>query len=189
MNTARGECVDTDALAAALQGGALAGAALDVMSPEPPPEPPLVALTNAVLTPHTAFLSERSVAALRAAPFTAVAEALAGRRPSFIVNADVLSRQLPSRSVIMSAVCELGSVIRPVVAGLLFHPPGRSLEEVIRAYGVEAERVVKLGSNENPYGPSPHVLEAIRCEVAPINTYPAGLYQPLKARIAELNGV
>jgi len=89
----------------------------------------------------------------------------------------------------VSAVCELGQAIRPVVKGLSFHPPGRSQEEVIRAYGVPAERIVKLGSNENPYGPSPHVVEALAREAGRMNTYPAGLYAPLEARLAELNGV
>ncbi len=89
----------------------------------------------------------------------------------------------------MSAVCGLAGAMRPVVGGLSFRPPGRSQEEVSRAYGVPAERIVKLGSNENPYGPSPRVIEALRREDGRLNTYPAGLYAPLKARLAELNGV
>lgn len=89
----------------------------------------------------------------------------------------------------MSPLCELAGAIRPVVGGLSFHPPGRSQEEVIRTYGVPAERIVKLGSNENPYGPSPGVIEALARENGRLNTYPAGLYAPLKARLAALNGV
>ncbi len=54
INTARGEVIDTDALAAALSAGRLR-AALDVTDPEPlPPNHPLFELPNCLLTPHVA---------------------------------------------------------------------------------------------------------------------------------------
>lgn len=55
INTARGVVVDTDALVAALQSGQIAGAALDVVDPEPlPTDHPLFSLGNCLLTPHVA---------------------------------------------------------------------------------------------------------------------------------------
>jgi phosphoglycerate dehydrogenase-like enzyme len=58
VNIARGGIVDQAALAAALRGGALAGAGLDVTEPEPlPPDDPLWDCPNLIITPHYAGAS------------------------------------------------------------------------------------------------------------------------------------
>ena len=63
INCARGAIVDNDALAAALNGGKLAGAGIDVFDMEPPlPEGyALASAKNCVLTPHVAYLTEESM--------------------------------------------------------------------------------------------------------------------------------
>jgi len=59
LNTARGTLIDEPALAAALDQGLLAGAALDVVSQEPiRPDNPLLRAKNCLLTPHLAWATE-----------------------------------------------------------------------------------------------------------------------------------
>jgi len=63
-------------------------------------------------------------------------------------------------------------LVPPYIESLRPYEPGRSIEEVRREYGLTD--VSKLASNENPLGPSPLALEAIRRELAGLNLYPNG---------------
>lgn len=92
INAARGPVVDTDALVAALQGGQIGGAALDVTDPEPlPRDHPLIGLPNAIVVPHTAsstVATRDRMADLAARNILAV---LGGTTPPAIVNPEVLA--------------------------------------------------------------------------------------------------
>jgi glycerate dehydrogenase len=58
VNTSRGQLINEVQLAEALDSGLLAGAALDVLSAEPPPASnPLLSARNCLITPHTAWMS------------------------------------------------------------------------------------------------------------------------------------
>ena len=62
INTSRGEVLDAAALAAAIRAKAIAGAAIDVFDPEPPPaDYPLLGLDNVLLTPHMAARTRTAV--------------------------------------------------------------------------------------------------------------------------------
>jgi D-3-phosphoglycerate dehydrogenase len=88
INTARGGLIDTAALTRALAERSLAGAALDVQDPEPPnlTEPPYND-PRVIVTPHAAFVSQESLANLRARVAQQVVDRLQGRRPEHVVNA------------------------------------------------------------------------------------------------------
>lgn len=94
INTARGPVVDELALAAALRDGEIAGAALDVHETEPvPPEHPLRNLPNVILTPHNAFNSVETVAAINRAVAENCLTVLRGERPDSVVNPEVYERR------------------------------------------------------------------------------------------------
>jgi D-3-phosphoglycerate dehydrogenase / 2-oxoglutarate reductase len=97
VNTARGPIVDEVALARALDAGALAGAALDVMPQEPPVNSPLLGRANVIITPHTSFYSEESLVDLQVKAAEEVVRVLAGQAPRNPVNPEVLQR-LDSRA-------------------------------------------------------------------------------------------
>src|SRR4051812_24575469 len=50
--------------------------------------------------------------------------------------------------------------------------PGKPIEETEREYGITG--VIKLASNENPLGPSPKAVEAIKASLSQLNLYPDG---------------
>jgi D-3-phosphoglycerate dehydrogenase / 2-oxoglutarate reductase len=88
LNAARGGVVDQAALVEALREGRLAGAGIDVFEAEPlPPDDPLQALDNVVLSPHAAHHSLESMNELRGQVIADVAAVLRGEEPRFPVNA------------------------------------------------------------------------------------------------------
>ena len=92
VNTARGELVDTDALCRALEGGAIAGAGLDTVAPEPvPPDHPLLtmptpACDRLVLAPHLGGITEASFQRAHLHMWRNAERVADGHKPDNIVN-------------------------------------------------------------------------------------------------------
>jgi histidinol-phosphate aminotransferase len=70
---------------------------------------------------------------------------------------------------------------------LVPYEPGKPVEEVQRELGLD--RVVKLASNEGPFGPFPAALDALERNVHDLNRYPDGGAFVLRAALAERHGV
>jgi D-3-phosphoglycerate dehydrogenase len=82
VNSARGQLIVEEDLAAALMKGTIAGAALDVFHVEPlPADNPLRAAPNTLLTPHAAWYSEAAIHKLQALVAEDIARALRGEEP------------------------------------------------------------------------------------------------------------
>jgi histidinol-phosphate aminotransferase len=79
------------------------------------------------------------------------------------------------------------SLIRPALDGLVPYEPGKPVEEVQRELGLD--RVVKLASNEGPYGPFPEAQEAIARTSLELNRYPDGGAWRLRSALAERHDV
>ncbi len=77
--------------------------------------------------------------------------------------------------------------VRPAVEGLQPYQPGKPVEDVQRELGLD--RVVKLASNEGPFGPFPAALEALDRATATLNRYPDGGSYRLHAALADHHGV
>ena len=93
VNTSRGGVVDQPALVRALQSGAIAGAALDVMDPEPlDPSDPLCALSNVVLMPHIGSGTVETRRAMQELAVRNLVEGMSGRIPAASVNASAVRR-------------------------------------------------------------------------------------------------
>ena len=87
INTARGLLIDEESLLEAVQSGSIAGAALDVLSSEPPsPDHPFLHDDRFFLTPHSAWCSEQSDAAVWEWAASNVASVLRNERPAHAVN-------------------------------------------------------------------------------------------------------
>ena len=117
--------------------------------------------------------------------------ALVGRRspdpcPARTGTGDTSARGAPGNGV--SRLVGPGpELIRPALDGLVPYEPGKPAETVQRELGLE--RVVKLASNEGPFGPFPEALEAIAKALPDSNRYPDGGCFRLRDALSRRHGV
>jgi histidinol-phosphate aminotransferase len=79
------------------------------------------------------------------------------------------------------------SFFKPAVRDIVPYEPGKPVEEVQRELGLE--RVVKLASNEGPFGPFPAALDALAGGLSELNRYPDGGSYRLRTALAERHDV
>ncbi|WP_147804784.1 histidinol-phosphate transaminase [Alkalicoccus halolimnae] len=77
--------------------------------------------------------------------------------------------------------------VKESMTGLTPYQPGKPMEEVKRELGLK--EVVKLASNENPYGSSPKVKEAVMHTLSQVSVYPDGYARLLREKTADILGV
>lgn len=90
VNTARGGCVDTTALVAALREGSIAGAGLDVFEDEPAVPAGLLACETAVLAPHLGSATHAAREGMAAICADAIRRVLAGESAPTALNPEVM---------------------------------------------------------------------------------------------------
>src|SRR5271169_2868808 len=79
--------------------------------------------------------------------------------------------------------------LNPNLKNLPVYQPGRPIEEVARELGLPAVDIIKVASNENPFGPSPLAQAALQKALAGLNLYPDGNAFYLKQKLAAKLGV
>src|SRR5687767_14542067 len=79
--------------------------------------------------------------------------------------------------------------LNPNLKELATYQPGRPIEEVARELGLPIEGIIKLASNENPFGPSPAAMAAMEKALGQLNLYPDGSAYYLKEKLAAHHGV
>ena len=75
------------------------------------------------------------------------------------------------------------------VQNLIAYEPGKPVEELAREMGLQASEIIKLASNENPLGPSPKALHAMREALERSHFYPDGGGWELRGAIAAKLGL
>jgi histidinol-phosphate aminotransferase len=79
------------------------------------------------------------------------------------------------------------ALAQPGVRGLCAYDPGHDLVALRRRFATNA--LIELGSNENPYGPSPRALDAAHASIADVRRYPDPLGGDLRSALAAQLGV
>ena len=79
--------------------------------------------------------------------------------------------------------------LNPFLKTLPVYQPGRPIEEVARELGLAADTIIKVASNENPFGPSPKAVAAMQKALPGVNLYPDGNAFYLKQKLAAKLGV
>jgi histidinol-phosphate aminotransferase len=84
---------------------------------------------------------------------------------------------------------DLWQTAHPWLRSLVSYEPGKPIEDVARELGLRPEQIIKLASNENPLGPSPKALIAMKDACERAHFYPDGGGYYLREAIAQKTGL
>lgn len=79
-------------------------------------------------------------------------------------------------------------LLRPSVSDIREYVPGKSIEDIAKKYHLRPDSIIKLGSNENPLGPSPKAVMAIREKAEKVHLYPPSDAFELRSKISDRTG-
>ncbi len=80
---------------------------------------------------------------------------------------------------------QLAALVKPSVLSQPTYEPGKPIETVAREMGLDPASILKLASNENPFGPSPRALAAAESALRQGQLYPDGGCFSLRQKLAE----
>src|SRR5438105_11483340 len=111
---------------------------------------------------------------------------MSGRRTKSKEREQLETHRVPFTLWPMTAVWDLAN---PQLRDLSVYEPGKPIEETARELGVDPSGVIKLASNENPLGPSPKAIQAMRAALENAHLYPDGSGFYLTKAIAAKLGI
>ncbi len=79
-------------------------------------------------------------------------------------------------------------LLRPGVKYIKEYVPGKSIDEIAIKYGLDPDKIIKLGSNENPLGASPVAVEAVKERASKIHIYPQADALELRRALSDYTG-
>ena len=84
---------------------------------------------------------------------------------------------------------KLETLVKPSVRTQPSYEPGKPIEDVARELGLNPATIIKLASNENPWGPSPKALAAAKAALDHSELYPDGGCFVLRQKLAAVHGL
>src|SRR5437870_3908115 len=106
---------------------------------------------------------------------------MSGRRTKSKEREQLETPRVPFTLWPMTSVWDLAN---PQLRDLSVYEPGKPIEETARELGVDPSGVIKLASNENPLGPSPKAIQAMRAALKNAQLYPDGAGRYLRDALA-----
>lgn len=84
---------------------------------------------------------------------------------------------------------KIEDIVRPSILSQPIYQAGKPIEYVAREFGLDPDNILKMASNENPLGPCPKAIEAVKNALGSLNYYPDGGCFELSQKISKIMGL